>query len=465
MRFCYYSFVKRFFKSFVVFVGSVSFFMFFSFGALANGLVGPSGSDIGGLFSGQSHFYDVIFRGNGEAIVFAKLVVTNDEETVMDEFSFEVPGVLPTELTIFQQILPRKCLEYNYSAAVYPTPCIKYGPPDYFDAYYLSYDNSRAAYRKVSFEEEPDAGYNLTLPRPLQPSESTAFILSYAAKGYVAESLGLYKFEFETLKVSSRIADVRVSVDVDSELFMKGKRSEVTYLPDFKAASSDLAVAENVTTESASMDKFVSNIGSYYGPIVKEAKQLAAGETLVVKGKYAASSWRLHLGLFIWLILVVIAIGLVIYFVRRHFRRKAEIASVSKTSRVGSKTVTAADGKQAAIIVFSLKNLGLGLLTIALVVGFSYFLIFLEDGDWLNSFYYSDLFEIFFFVAVIFVYLLIVFVPIILVTAKRGWRALISLLIADAMWAVVAFVVYIVIFKIWFGDGSSGYDYYGGYVE
>ncbi|MEO0075854.1 MAG: hypothetical protein ABIK31_07140 [candidate division WOR-3 bacterium] len=51
----------------------------------------------GELFFGQNHSYTVIFRGNGEAIVYAKIAITNPDEKQLTEFSFEVPKVSPTK--------------------------------------------------------------------------------------------------------------------------------------------------------------------------------------------------------------------------------------------------------------------------------------------------------------------------------------------------------------------------------
>lgn len=53
--------------------------------------------------------------------------------------------------------------------------------------------------------------------------------MAYVAKGYANESLGLYKFNFETFKVPSRIEEIKVAVDVDSDLVLKVKKSSVDY--------------------------------------------------------------------------------------------------------------------------------------------------------------------------------------------------------------------------------------------
>ena len=40
------------------------------------------------LLFGQSHYYTVVFRGNGEAITYAKIAFTNPDEKPLTDFSF-----------------------------------------------------------------------------------------------------------------------------------------------------------------------------------------------------------------------------------------------------------------------------------------------------------------------------------------------------------------------------------------
>jgi hypothetical protein len=55
-----------------------------------------------GLFFGQDHKYSVIFRGNGEAVVYARIALTNGDEDILRDISFEIPGVDPSEMVIYQ---------------------------------------------------------------------------------------------------------------------------------------------------------------------------------------------------------------------------------------------------------------------------------------------------------------------------------------------------------------------------
>src|SRR3989344_5901344 len=85
------------------------------------------------LLFGQNHFYTVIFRGNGEAITYAKIAVTNPDEKPLTEFSFEIPQVSPTEIVIYQMKLPQECIRYDYRDPA--KPCLEYRGPDYAQRY------------------------------------------------------------------------------------------------------------------------------------------------------------------------------------------------------------------------------------------------------------------------------------------------------------------------------------------
>src|SRR3989338_6510564 len=260
------------------------------------------------LLFGQNHFYTVIFRGNGEAITYAKIAITNPDEKPLTEFSFEVPKVSPTEMVIYQMKLPQECVNYNYNDPA--RPCLQYRDPDYAQQYYYyGYSNGKAEYQKIQYTKSGNL-YKFTLPTPVEPYKSTAIIVAYAAKGYVNESMGLYKFNFETLKVPSRIQEIRVAVDVDSDLLLKGKKSSVNY--NSLGIASERAVAPQAIS-SRDLDKVVGSIGSY-GPIVKEAKNLAPNESFVVKGEYATNWFRLYLGSILLTLLIVVGIFVGVYF-------------------------------------------------------------------------------------------------------------------------------------------------------
>src|SRR4249920_2212292 len=70
------------------------------------------------LLFGQQHSYTVTMRGNGEAVVLARLSFTNTGDQPQKTFSFQIPGSSePSELIGFQQESPLTCNRYGT-----PTP-------------------------------------------------------------------------------------------------------------------------------------------------------------------------------------------------------------------------------------------------------------------------------------------------------------------------------------------------------
>lgn len=414
----------------IVSLASLSLFVLSGFAGLA--------SAQNELLFGQNHFYTVIFRGNGEAITYAKIAVTNSDEKPLTEFSFEMSKVSPTEIVMYQMKLPQECFRYNYSDSA--RPCLEYRDPDYAQQYYYyGYSNGQAEYQKIQYTKSGNL-YRFTLPTSVEPYKSTAIIVAYAAKGYVNESLGLYKFNFETLKVPSRIQEIRVVVDVDSDLLLKGKRSSVNYNTT-GLGMSELAAPKSIS--SRDLDKVVGSIGSY-GPLIKEAKNLAPNESFIVKGEYAASWFRLYLSSILLVLLIVAAIFAGVYFLAKFLKRRGR-----QNEQFGSETNQQISPQAPPrISMFNLINASAGLLSVILVVGLTYLLQFL--GESMPSRFANivdPVFSIVGAITIILLYVLVIFGPAIIVAVKHGWKSLISILIAEFLWFVIFLIIYLVLFQ------------------
>lgn len=385
------------------------------------------------LLFGQNHFYTVIFRGNGEAITYAKIAITNYDEKPLTEFSFEIPKVSPTEMVIYQMKLPQECVNYNYNDPA--RPCLQYRDPDY----YYGFSDDKAEYQKIQYIKTGNL-YRFTLPTPVEPYKSTAIIVAYTAKGYVSESVGLYKFNFETLKVPSRIQEIRVAVDVDSDLLLKGKKSSVNY------NTTGLGVLELAAPQSVSsrdLDKVVGSIGSY-GPLVKKAKNLSPNESFMVKGEYATSWFRLYLSSILLTIFIIVAIFTGVYFLARFLKRRGGQGGQFGS---GANQQMPSQTPQSSISIFNLTNASVSLLSVVLVVGLTYLLRFLLESDLLYSVNIDPVFGIVGFITIILLYVLVIFGPAIIVAIKHGWKSLVSILIAEFLWFVVFLVLYLVLFQ------------------
>jgi hypothetical protein len=402
------------------------------------------------LLFGQNHFYTVIFRGNGEAITYAKIAITNPDEESLTEFSFEVPKVSPTEMVIYQMKLPQECQSYNYNDPA--RPCIQYRDPDYAQQYYYyGYSNGKAEYQKIQYIKSGDS-YKFTLPTPVEPYKSTAIIVAYAAKGYVSERAGLFQFNFEALKVPSRVQEIRVVVDVDSDLLLKGKKSSVNYNVS-SLKSSDLS--ESSAISGRSLDNVVGKIGSY-GPLVKEAKNLSPNEGFIVRGEYATSWFRLYLGSILLTIFIIIAIFTGVYCLARFLKKR----NGRMVSEAGQQMTPQSSPKSDSIV--NLANASVGLLSAIGVVGLTYLLRFLAESTLLQSFNPDPVFAIIIAITIILMYVLVIIGPAITMAIKHGWKSFLSVLVAEFLWFVIFLIIYFTFFQSeltprFFGGGSVIY--------
>ena len=391
----------------------------------------------GELFFGQNHSYTIIFRGNGEAITYAKIAITNPDEKPLTGFSFEIPKVSPTEIAMYQMKLPQECVRYDYNTP--GRPCLEWRDPDYAQRYYYygyGYREGQTEYQKIQYTKSGNL-YRFTLPTPVEPYKSAAIVVAYAAKGYVKESFGLFKFNFETIKVPSRIEQIRVAVDVDSDLLLKGKRAQV----DYGVPTSGLAAPQALS--SRDLDRVVGKIGSY-GPLVKEAKNLAPNETFIVRGEYATNWFRLYLSSILITILIIAAIFAGVYFLARFLKRRGGQGGQFES---GANQQMSAQTPQSSISIFNITNASVSLLSVVLVVGLTYLLRFLLESDLFRSFNIDPVFGIVGFITIILLYVLVIFGPAIIVAIRHGWKSLVSILIAEFLWFVIFLVVYLVLFQ------------------
>lgn len=381
----------------------------------------------GGLLFGQSHFYSVFFRENGEAIVYSKIVVTNSNEEPLKEFSFEIPKVSPTEMIIYQMKLPQECVLYDYSGL--GTQCLEYQDPDYTRrSYYYDYGyrEGKIEYKRINFVKEGDL-YSFEIPEEVESFKTTAFIIAYAAKGYVQESVGFHRFQFETIKVPSRIKESRVVVDVDRDLFMKGKRLQIDY-PEFPAYDAREVGVDSVIS-NRELDKVVQSIGSY-GRLVKEARNLAPNEVLFVKGEYAKSWVGLHLYSLIKAVLFLFSLFLGIHFLLKFLNKKKKI---TKEKNTGNWPLT-------------MNNLLISLIS-ALSVFAITIVLYIIDRSINFYFGYYYFFEIIQIIIIGLLYILIIFAPPIIISLKNGWKSFIVILGGEVLWMLIFLSIFFLFFQ------------------
>ncbi len=420
----------------------------------------PTRAQESDLLSGQKHYYSTLFRGNGEAIVYAKIVLTNNNTQPQTEFEFEIPRATVSEFVAFQQTLPQTCAKFDYTKK--PSVCIEYQDATYDNSSSYYRESSKATYDKIT-PEITGQTYKLKLPKPIEPNKSSALIFAYAAKGYVNNVLGKNYFNFETFRVNNRIQLAKVTVDVDADQILKDRPSKVNYNQSDSVTST--AATEGASLSSKSLDRVSSQVGSY-GPIVKDAKNLAPGETFTVKGEYADSWFILYLGEITLGILVILAILFVIYLLskwmkKNHTNNKPTNTTPSSNSEK-SEAKTLADtppNNRSSKLGFreSINPLVIGMGLVSAIIAVA--LIF--SAEWLSDVFRIQNETIGLIVSIgIFVLAIVLIIsPIIFIGAKNGWRALLVSIVSMALWLLVLAVLASLLFQ----DSSSNNNRYDEY--
>lgn len=431
-----------------------------------------------GLILGQKHAYSVLFRGNGEAIVRAKLVLSNSTDDPLKKFSFEMPEISPYEEVFYQMELPLKCVRWEQpvetnliSYSRLNKVCVEYADSDYSQDYYYRYfydDDSvdnRVKYHKIKYKKSGNK-YTLDLPLEIKPYASTAIIASYATKDYAKENTGLYKINFKTLKVSERIREANVAVDIDSDLFVKERKAKIDYNEE-SISNGALSVksADQSSFSNPIMDREVNSIGEY-GYLNKTAKNLAPGESFIVRGEYATSWLRLYLRPILITIFIIIAIIVGLYFLvkfllKRHAKKQkqAEIVNQQSDHQLEASQQTVNQGQSNLLKpdkFLSLANILTGLLSAVLVVVTTILMVFLFRVADSLDYSFSAFAMMASVVLVILSYILVVFGPAIFIATKRGWKSFLAVLVFELIWILLLFVIFflgVFLFKI--ASGSS----------
>ena len=210
-----------------------------------------------------SQYYNVFFDEEGEAYVALRLDIYNKDRQPIEYLNLEIPG----DGMIIYKIVQEK--QYQYEE-------INANPARLSDSVYFTLDLE-----------------------PIEKDEHSTILIFYKAKGYVDKSFGKYKFEFETIKTPYLANDVKVSIDVQEGLQLKGKRAEVNYVPDFQMFARAGAL-------EADSYKSISNSVVRDTSYTKTAKFLDPYESFSVNGVYAENWFMMNLG---W----IIAIGVILF--------------------------------------------------------------------------------------------------------------------------------------------------------
>jgi hypothetical protein len=441
------------------------------------------------LFPTENHSYEVFFRGNGEALVYARFNVVNTTEYPLRSYTFTMPKVVPDEMIMYQQVLPKRCIRYG------PVEKVKEGPEDYVGnkllrpcvAYEQENSNgntTNAQYKKISYTRTKAAKqlnsthtYKLSLPEPIQPQQNGVIIVGYNTLGYVKERLGLFRFDFETPKVDKRLQKVQVSVNVDSELFLQGKKSQVNYqtpqmdISEIAGLSSSDMVLDSYQTQK--MNSMVQSIGTY-GPLIKTAKNLSSNESFSVRGQYSTSKWRFVMGKIISGIIILAAIFLGIPWIRRYRTRKSFIVSPppqGKSAKSVASTVEITPSLFVSqslftswkVILSKYPNFWLGLLSATLVILLILFVQWADESGWYYKIYEyiggRNSMEILIVFSLIALFAAAILGPALLSSLKRGWKGFLKVLLFGFISFVLLTILLGVVRAALFSDSNKRPSY------
>ncbi len=296
------------------------------------------GGDTFNPFFGQDHAYSVTFRGNGQAVVFLRVALSNNSETPMKEVTLRFPKIEPEGILAYQVNREKVCTRYDYStpatAPSYQYPCLEYSEPNYSDYYY-----GANTYKKARTTLATDT-LVVELPNSIAPQKSGSLLLYFRAFGFAKKNaFGAYDYTFETLKVDDTIRNLRVGISPDSDLYMKGASGTVDYFKESAPVfESSKTMAVGSSFRNTSVDNAINNIG--YGTVSKNASNLMPLDSYKVKGSYADSRIKLYAGAIVASVIVIIVVLLVLGFgILRLFRalNKKPVApdSLIKTPQTG----------------------------------------------------------------------------------------------------------------------------------
>ncbi len=257
----------------------------------------------------NNQYYTVVFDEEGEAAVMAKLMFQNTEKTKMENLVLEFPGYVQI-INVVQEVQQER-ERYGWEFA------------------YKTVDYERIG-SSVIFE----------LEEAIDEQDKAILLIYYKARGFTEKNLGVYDFEFETIKSKRDTNHVRVAINVQEGLYLKGVEGKIKYVDNFLAMKS-YGAAEAISPEMASFSRSLEHSQG----LVKTASGLDPFENFRVSGEYSGS-W---LWLNIWRVIGGIAVvGLLLLGLISGFRkirigksRNKEVGLLSFVSAISSVGVIA----------------------------------------------------------------------------------------------------------------------------
>ncbi|MDP3918334.1 MAG: hypothetical protein Q8Q35_00315 [Nanoarchaeota archaeon] len=358
-------------------------------------------------FYGQEQYYSVTFDKEGEASVLAVFTIQDAED--LKDMKLEIPGEGIRIVSVTQE-------KYDYTETCYneEIDC------QWYRSYPVSYEDLSYTMTELTDSVTLD----LELIELHEKEEEVKVIVYYKVESYVEETLGVYKFDFETISWEYDTSDVTVYIDVSEDLYLKGGNSEIEY-------KSGVATVEAMSESAVMMDRgfMPPSYGSGYSESVSA---LDPYETFHVEGKYADSWWHVNWYKFVVGILIGIAVVLAgVVGVKALYKKK---------KRLG---LTVATG------------VGSGLVVAAMWLGVGYVII-----NSTQIFGYNDFIPMMLGMLTAMMSLLVFVAPSVLLGWKKGVKSGVYSFIVSALVAFLLLIVGIIVYAILAQNGSVYPIYY-----
>lgn len=411
-------------------------------------LIVPNGMAV--ISQGYSHsndYYTVSYDGEGDAIVRAKLMIDNDAVNAINELNLEFPGRNIIFYDVFEESKSGKtCLRYKTepSCAQFDKyyNCEKYEDKTVCD----SWDLSGASFVRITnLTEIPTAEstvLNIKLTNTIEKGDSGAITVVYKIPKLAKNFLGAFNFQFRTVldQKAKIVNNVRVAVNVDNNLYLKGTSAEVDYRNDFFGSAQADMMKSSIASEASSYNKFSEQIVQSRG-YVKTASNLDPMESFVVKGEYSKSFMRVHIiGTIIWIIVILGLIASILFGVKKLMKKvaSANVSADKKKPAVGNAgnvlTVVVTSAVQAVILT--------GLWFLA-------WFIMNNLNRWINyNYMFSGMLG--FLIVILFALLILAvfFAPPIFIGIKRGILPAIATFVLCIIWLIILIVLIIVLLSL-----------------
>lgn len=428
-----------------------------------------------GINQGQSHYYSVFLRGNGEAVVSFKAQFKNSGNNPLTSLTYFIPNTSTfSNVVVYQRInsYDRPCyypqlqseetevFRQNDSKA----PSISISPiptPISYDQTYQEptgtpcldqsgYYGSGSSYLKADSQLDGNV-LTITLPHTIYVSDSVNVIITYRSLSYAKENFpGSFNYEFETLRSDSGIESIQAGISVEEGYVLKGATGRVEYLKNFSEFVPPSASEGNTGLYNERFDTLYNRIGQ--GNLYKYASHLAPMESYTVSGSYADSIWKLYFREILFGLLVITIIGLFILTIVIKILRILTHDMKNTESPKGSFWMRLSVNQKSLLIASSGSMLGS---TLAVIYTLFIFLFVTKLGDY---FYLTNGLEAIFFILIIVisfaVYSVFLLLPSIIIAVKRGIAWGITALILTICWMITYLLVIFILGQVLFDNNN-----------